>query len=184
MGGRGCKVKVPAEGPPRFAHQFSGSSPGAAVLRTALKQLEGSSVKLPPIDFFFLCISHQRASKIWAEVIPVLAPVWAPSQAHTVKCPHWHCYSDHSSTEKDAGCAQAWLSLGPNLLSILQGSNHNNGRLAKSREVGGLFIWLNKPSLNAQITTTGSNRLQWQSIVFLPTSTWGSNNNKTLQKHL
>lgn len=109
---------------------------------------------------FLLRISHQRASEIWAEVIPILAPVRAPSQAHTVKSPHWHCYSDHDSTEKDAGCAHAWLSLGPNLLSILQGSNHNNSGLAKSKEVGGLFIWLNKPSLNAQITTTGSNLMQ------------------------
>lgn len=100
------------------------------------------------------------------EVIPILAPVWASSQAHAVKSPHWHCYSDHSSTEKDAGCAHAWLSLGPNLLSILQGSNHNNGGLAKSKEVGGLFIWLNKPALNAQITTTGWNPLQWHRLCF------------------
>lgn len=131
--------------------------------------------------FLCLCILHQRASKIWAEVIPILAPVWAPSQAHTVKSPHWHCYSDHSSTEKEAGCAHAWLSLGPNLLSILQGSNHNNGGLAKSKEVGGLFIWLNKPGLNAQITTTGGNPLQQWTILFLKTSTRGRNNNRTLK---
>lgn len=112
--------------------------------------------------FYFFCRAFRTnvPNEIWAEVIPILAPVRAPSQAHTVKSPHWHCYSGHGSTEKDAGCAHAWLSLGPNLLSILQGSNHNNGRLAKSKEVGGLFIWLNKPSLNAQITTTGSSLLQ------------------------
>lgn len=57
-----CKVKVPAERP-LTAHQFSRSSPGAAVLRAALKQLEGRSVyvKLPPIDFIFYFFARHFA---------------------------------------------------------------------------------------------------------------------------
>lgn len=115
--------------------------------------------------FFSSAFLHQCARKIWAEVTSILAPVWAPSQVPADESPHWHCYSDHSSIGKDAGCAHAWLSLGPNLLSILQGSNHNNSRPAKSKEVGGLFIRLNKPLLNAQITAAGSEPLQRQSRV-------------------
>lgn len=152
---RGHYLLISSAGPPRVRLSFA--------LHSNSSRAEASMSNCLPSIFIFIFlprISHRRASEIWAEVIPILAPVRAPSQAHTVKSPHWHCYSDHGSTEKDAGCAHAWLSLGPNLLSILQGSNHNNGGLAKSKEVGGLFIWLNKPLLNAQITTTGSSLLQ------------------------
>lgn len=178
MGVRACKVKV------TVLAEFSRSSPGAAVLRTAFKQLEGRSVKLPPIDFFSSAFCTNVPAKSELRSFPPWLQYELPVRRKQWKASHWHCYSDHSSTEKDAGCAHAWLSLGPNLLSILRGSNHNNGRLAKSKEVGGLFIWLNKTSLNAQITTTSSNPLQRPTIVFLPTSTCGSNKNKTMQKHL